>query len=389
MIEKRVDFLFILAGEIENGNSSKFTKFHNVMNTFKTNEIQQHALFNAFCTIGNALSDYTSHREITDNSGFYEALDKAADLSCSSNPWFTKDVINSALSGISVMLEKDKLRGWLQNYKGIPVSNPVRVFVIMAGNIPLVGFHDFLCVLMSGNSIAARLSSSDSHLLPKIADFLICHCPEVAEKISFPEGFPDDAKAVIATGSNNTGRYFKSYFGHLPHLFRGHRNAVALLHGNETDEELVRLGDDVFSYFGLGCRNVSLLLIPEGFDPTALLEKWKKFGELRIHNKYMNNYTYRKAIYLMNGDSYHDGEFLLLRKDENIASPLAVLHYKTYVSVQQALDFLSAHQNEIQCVITGDQTVINALPFGTAQFPGPADYADNVDTLHFLIHAAG
>lgn len=356
------------------------------MNTTLTNENQQQELINAFCALGNALKDYNSKREITDNGSFYDALDKAADMSCSNNPWFTKEVIASALHGISVMLEKDKLSRWLLNYRQIPVSKPGKVFVIMAGNLPLVGFHDFLCVLISGNSIAARLSSSDAQLLPVLADFLMHHCPGISEKISFPDGFPDDATAVIATGSNNTGRYFKSYFGHLPHIFRGHRNAVALIDGNETDEELARLGDDVFSYFGLGCRNVSLLLIPEGFNPSVLLAKWVKYGELSAHNKYMNNYTYRKAIYLMNGDAFYDGGFVLLREDDSIASPLAVLHFKTYTTIQHALDLLAERRSEIQCVIANDPAVKDALPFGTAQFPGPEDYADNVDTLHFLIN---
>jgi hypothetical protein len=177
---------------------------------------------------------------------------------------------------------------------------------------------------------------------------------------------------VIATGSDNTARYFEYYFRTKPHIIRKNRSSIAVLTGNETDDQLIALGKDVFSYFGLGCRNVSKLVVPEGYDFTRPLRLWEVYHDVSNHHKYVNNYDYNKSILLINGTHHFDNGFALLTPNEALVSPISVLYYAT--SADLASD-------KIQCIVGSGA---NYIPFGTTQEPTLTDYADNVDTLKFL-----
>ena len=253
------------------------------------------------------------------------------------------------------------------------------VAIIMAGNIPLVGFHDFLCVLLSGNKAVCKLSSDDKTLLPALGEHLISFVPEIKEDIMFTTGRIGPVDAVIATGSDNSLTYFESYFGKYPHIFRKNRTSVAVFSGNETEDEIKELGKDIFRYFGLGCRNVSHIILPTGFELPRFFEAIIDYGEIIHNNKYGNNYDYNKAVYLMNQHKLLDNNFVLLRESEELFSPLSMIHYHFYDDVSEVETYLKEHQEKIQ-VVVGD----NFLPFGQAQCPKLDDYADGVDVMRFL-----
>jgi hypothetical protein len=249
----------------------------------------------------------------------------------------------------------------------------------MAGNIPLVGFHDFLSTLISGNKIIAKTSSKDAELIIYISGVLCKINPEFGDFITFTEKTLTGFDAIIATGSNNSSRYFEYYFGKYPNIIRKNRNSVAIIAGDESAEELSELGKDIFSYFGLGCRNVSKLWLPAGYELTELTRHWEQFSDLVHHNGYANNYDFNKAVYIVNKNKFHDTGFLLLREEAAIASPVSVLHYEYYNSeytVKQQTEMLS---EKIQCIVGK-----NHVPFGMAQSPQLWDYADGIDTLEFL-----
>jgi hypothetical protein len=250
----------------------------------------------------------------------------------------------------------------------------------MAGNIPLVGFHDFLSVLISGNSIIAKTSSKDAELIIYLSEILCSINPGFRERIRFTDGLLTGFDAVIATGSDNSSRYFEYYFGKYPHIIRKNRNSIAVIDGTETDTELENLGIDIFSYFGLGCRNVSKAFLPEGYDFHTMIKNWDKFSDVINHNKFANNYDYNMAIYLVNKEKFLDTGYLLLKESTELSSPVSVLYYEFYNSVQTVSARINYLREKIQCV-TGK----NHLAFGKAQFPKLWDYADNIDTLDFLL----
>jgi hypothetical protein len=282
----------------------------------------------------------------------------------------------------SKALQKDTLEEWLVPYNLEDNPNEKNIGVIMAGNIPLVGFHDFLSVLISGHSVLAKLSSNDKTLLPYLAEKLIDIQPEFQSKINFIDQRLTGFDAVIATGSNNTARYFEYYFRDKPHIIRKNRNGVAILTGNETDEEIQSLGEDIFRYFGLGCRNVSKIFMPEDFELSRLFEGLKGFESYIHHNKYANNYDYNKAVYLMSEIKFHDNGFLMLKEDEGYASPIGVINYERYNKEYELKQKINQEKNNIQCTI-GKHKLCN-FEFGKAQTPGLSDYADGVDTINFL-----
>jgi hypothetical protein len=297
------------------------------------------------------------------------------------NPWFTPENVRQALLSIAEVLTADKLTKWTSAYPRLKESRrPVKVAVIMAGNIPLVGFHDFLSVLISGNNIIAKTSSKDSELIVFISNILCDINPGFRTKIEFSENIITGFDAVIATGSNNTSRYFEYYFGKYPSIIRRNRNSVAVLEGDESHEELVALGTDIFSYFGLGCRNVSKLLIPEGYDVKSLAGNWDNFSGLVKNNKYGNNYDFNKAVYLVNKDPFHDTGFVLLKEDVRLTSPVSVLHYSYYNSEYALKHQLDELNEQIQCIVGKKY-----IPFGKAQSPELWDYADETDTIEFLL----
>ncbi|TKB99331.1 acyl-CoA reductase [Pedobacter cryotolerans] len=301
-----------------------------------------------------------------------------------SNGWFTIDEVERAISSLAKMLNKKDLEQWFEN---ISISqNPKKVGLILAGNIPLVGFHDVLCVLATGNIAVIKMSSSDDKLLPALLKELISIEPAYASQIEYAERLKD-FDAIIATGSNNTSRYFDYYFSKVPNIIRKNRNSVAVLRGDETSEELENLGHDIFDYFGLGCRNVSKIHIPTGYDLKYFFEPIEKHQAIINHFKYNNNYDYNKSIYLVNGVKHFDNGFLLVKEDENFVSPLAVLFYEEYKNINFVEEKLITQEEQIQCVVTNLDLKINKekIGFGDSQNPKLWDYADNVNTVDFLL----
>lgn len=301
------------------------------------------------------------------------------------NPWFTNEYIKKALGAWCSELTIEKLNNWLINYQNIPQPKPKKVVIIMAGNIPLVGLHDLLSVLLCGHKAIVKLSGDDNVLMKWAIENLVRLAPELSTQIEITEErLPKDFDAVIATGSNNTNRYFEYYFKNKSSLLRKSRTSVAVLTGKETQEDLHKLGEDIFTYFGLGCRNVSKIYLPEGYDIATFYEGIVDFYEHINHNKYANNYTYHKAIFLMNLTQHFDNNFLLLKEDKAIASPLGVLFYEYYSDINELAQTLALQKENIQCVVS--KVAINdSLPLGKAQQPELTDYADGVDTVKFLM----
>jgi hypothetical protein len=257
---------------------------------------------------------------------------------------------------------------------------PKTVAIICAGNIPMVGWHDVFCTLLCGHSALVKLSSDDAQLMPAAIVVLEKFWPEVTDLVKYAHGKMENFDAVIATGSNNTGRYFEHYFSSYPHIIRKNRNSVAILNGTETPEELQELGKDIFAYFGLGCRNVTKIYMPEGYDINKVFEGIYSFHPIVNHNKYANNYDYNKAVWLLNQEDLLENGFILFRKDKGIASPTGSMYYEYYADETELRKELAEKAEQIQCIVSK-----NDIPFGQAQNPGLADFADNVDTMEFLI----
>ncbi len=307
----------------------------------------------------------------------YEFLKNAIIKAKIHNPWFTEDSVNEAFLGFSAWLDENQLSRWVSQYQFTQI--PKKVAIIMAGNIPMVGFHDLISVFLSGHKVVAKLSSNDKILIPVLIEILSSFNEKVNDWIELTEEKLPRFDAVIATGSDNSATYFQSYFGKYPHIIRKNRTSVAILTGNETKEELNLLGKDIFTFYGLGCRNVSKILIPKDFDLDVFFEAIYDYGDIIYHNKYANNYDYNKAVYLMNLIEILDNNFLILKEDEGLHSPLGVLFYQRYQTEQDIRNYLNVNKDNIQAIIGK-----NYIPFGQAQCPALNDYADGVDTMAFL-----
>jgi len=295
------------------------------------------------------------------------------------NPWFTPEFIDYAVHRIVTQyLDPQKLQEWTAHYHLDEPAKLSSVGIVMAGNIPLVGFNDFLCVLMSGHRALVKLSAKDDTLLPFLAEKLVEIEPAISEKIQFAENLKN-CDAYIATGGSQSARYFEKYFAAYPHIIRKNRTSVAVLDGTETTADLEKLADDIHLYFGLGCRNVTKIFVPKGYDFIPLLEAFNRYLYMRDHYKYANNYDYQLSILLLNNRYYMTNGSTLLTEQENIFSPISVLHYEYYDKKEELLLHLSK-QTDIQC-IAGK----SFLPFGTTQQPGLFTYADGVDTMQFLL----
>ena len=301
------------------------------------------------------------------------------------NAWFTPESVLKAVTSIGQMLNAVDLEKWLADYKLDTHPTAKKVGLILAGNIPLVGFHDTLCVLITGNYALIKASSQDARLIKYILQMLVEIEPSFKDQYSFVDRLTD-FDAVIATGSNNTSRYFDYYFGKVPNIIRKNRNSVALLTGNETSEQLFELGHDIFDYFGLGCRNVSKLMVPKGYNFNSFFEAIEIYNPIINHNKYNNNYGYNRSIYLVGSEQHLDNGFLLLKENSSLVSPLAVMFYETYEDLQSAQAQLAAESEQIQCVVTTASLNISnqVVEFGQSQQPALWDYADGVDTMAFL-----
>jgi hypothetical protein len=301
------------------------------------------------------------------------------------NGWFTEDNVRNAIVAIGESLEEDKINRWLEPYRDLLLKDAKRktVGIVMAGNVPAVGFHDFLCVLMSGNKFLGRMSSDDNKLIPAIAGILIEIEPGFKDYIEFTEERLQNFDAIIATGSNNTSRYFDYYFGKYPNIIRKNRNGVAVLTGAESDKELQKLGQDIFQYFGLGCRSISKLFVPDGYDFTRLFDALSEYKNITRHHKYNNNYDYYRSIYLLNKVDHFDNGFLMIKEEAGYASPPSVLYFEYYDDLPGLLKKLNKEQDSIQCVVGNPEA--GQIPFGNAQKPELWDYADGVDTMDFLL----
>jgi hypothetical protein len=326
-------------------------------------------------------------RQLEGEDEYLEALMRRAQFH---NPWFTIENQRLALNAIATAyLRQDKLEGWLAAYPDHEPDKPLTIGLIMAGNIPLVGMHDLLCVFLAGHRALIKLSDKDPYLPPYLLKLLAriepraAECFQTAERLS---GFD----AVIATGSDNSARYFHAYFGKYPHIIRGNRNGVAVLDGRETREQLSALGKDVFQYFGLGCRNVSKLYVPKGYDFHSLLEALHEYREIILHEKYKNNFDYNYALCALNKQAHMANSCIILMESADPRSRIGMLHYEYYEDPTTLERALLQRQSEIQCVVAGRPwPPLPTYPFGQAQSPGLGDYADGVDTMAFLTGLMG
>lgn len=302
----------------------------------------------------------------------------------SRNTWFTEENVSCALNGIITMLQEQYLREWLYPYHLKQVT-PKKVGVVMAGNIPMVGFHDFLSVLISGHYLMGKLSSSDDMLMKRLANMLIGIEPAFASCIEFVD-LLKEADAIIATGSDNTARYFEYYFANRPHIIRKNRSSIGILTGHEETDDLKALGEDIFRYYGLGCRNVSKVLVPEGYVFNRFFEANQHRENIQDHHKYQNNYDYNKSILLVNRVPHLDNGFMLVQQSERLVSPISVLFYDTFSSLTDLRQKLQEVKDKTQVLVSAHGWFEGSIPFGEAQSPMVWDYADGVDTMKFLQH---
>ncbi|MBO0947574.1 acyl-CoA reductase [Fibrella forsythiae] len=333
----------------------------------------------AFVTLGDVLRDPARRAD----------REEAAYRANSKNNWFNPENVQRALDAIADrMLTREALTEWTSHYPTEP-ANPRWIGVVMAGNIPAVGFHDMLCVLISGHYLLAKLSSLDELLMRYLIHTLKEVEPAFAERVKIVDRL-NDADAYIATGSDNTARYFTYYFAKKPNIIRHNRSSVGVLTGDETTDQLALLGDDILTYFGLGCRNVSTLFVPDDYDGlpysfTPLLKTLEpRSTEFLSQHKYSNNYDYNRSIYLVNRVDHLDNGFLMITEQPGLVSPISVVFYQKYHDLAHLKALLAAYADKIQVVASANGWYSGSVPFGQTQFPGLMDYADGVDTMAFL-----
>jgi len=341
---------------------------------------------NAFIKLGIFLNQFSRNKieqqdDILYNDLFFDPFKLQIKRAKESNGWFTEDNILYAFENWSNTLTESNLNNWVSSYS-LEKTTVKTVAIVMAGNIPLVGFHDFLSVLLSGNKVIVKQSSNDKHFLPLIAKYLEHVEPQFKGTMQFTEEKLSGFDAAIATGSNNTARYFEYYFGKYPNIIRKNRNTVAVLTGNESHEELKKLGEDIFRYFGLGCRSVSKLFVPKNYDFDQLFKAIYDYGDIINYIKYQNNYDYNKTVYLMSEFNLLENGFLMLKEDASYSSPIATLFYEYYEDLASLQQKLVMDADNIQCIVSN--TIKNAVPLGQTQQPALTDYADGVDTMAFL-----
>ncbi|MFD0799498.1 acyl-CoA reductase [Maribacter chungangensis] len=342
----------------------------------------------AFVKLGEFLGEFckcidSKTVSLTVDSAWFEKFKDVITTSHHHNGWFTKANVLHALRSWSVALSVENLERWLTHYD-LSNNRSKRVALVLAGNIPMVGFHDLLTVLVTGNTAVVKLSSNDTLLLPLLVEYLTEIHPGFKDKVVFTKDRLTHFDAVIATGSNNTARYFEYYFGKKPNIIRKNRNAVAVLTGNETKEQLTALADDIFRYYGLGCRSVSKLFVPKGYDFDSFFKAQIGYDQIIKQHKYANNYDYNKAVYLMSEFKFLDNGFLMVKEDAGYASPIATVFYEEYEMQDDVKTKISADKEHIQCVVSKG-LFTDEVPFGKTQSPELWDYADGIDTVEFLL----
>ncbi|MGJ8685527.1 MAG: acyl-CoA reductase [Nonlabens sp.] len=347
----------------------------------------------AFAKAGKLLSSYLK-KEQTDANTIIEAAFYRAQ---SKNSWFTDENLNHALEQWSQALSHQALEEWTKPYHLENIS-PKVVAIITAGNLPLVGFHDVLSVIITGHHAMIKNSGNDDVLTPLLLRLATDELPELSQSYSYNDGMLKGFDAVIATGSNNTARYFEYYFGTKPHIIRKNRNSIAVLTGTETLKHMEALSEDVFRYFGLGCRSVSHLMVPRGYNFDLFFNGMFVQKELIKNEKYLNNYDYNKAVYLMSDFDLLDNEFLLIKEEnDSYTSPIAALGYSYYDDIKDVANQLKTDADKLQCIVAqgdaaqiiksqlGELSAPAVVNFGTTQCPLLNDYADGVDTVDFLL----
>lgn len=343
-------------------------------------EIIEKEQVSKFSEILNELAAIADTENTADSFGTYTSFNDTINSSTALNPWFTRENICQALQGLSYMLRPEALEKWLNSYDFSQVQSPKRVGLILAGNIPMVGFHDIFSVAIAGHKPVVKLSSQDKLLLPAIFKLFYASTGVKGFNIEWIEEKLPAVDAVIATGSNNTSRYFEYYFGKYPNIIRKNRSSVAILTGDESETDLKRLGADIFSFFGLGCRNVSKLYVHRDFDIDRFFKGIYDYHDIVNHHKYANNYDYFRALWMMNQEDLLDNGFMILRPSTALASPIATVFYERYDDINAVREQLEQQREEIQCIVS-----LEDVPFGESQHPELWDYADGVDTMEFLL----
>ena len=311
------------------------------------------------------------------------AFEKTIQQGKLNNPWFTDQNMKVNLSYWAEKLNKYDLTQWMNNYDTMNVSSK-SVAIIMAGNIPLVGFHDFLSVFLCGHNSIIKLSSNDKHILPFLTNLMISINNELSKKIIYIEGKLQGYDAVIATGSNNTSRYFEYYFKNKKSIIRKNRNSIAVLDGSENEDDLSLLGDDIFTYFGLGCRSISKLYVPENYCFDLFFNSIFKWNDLINSHKYANNYDYNKAIYLMSEYKFLDNGFFIIKEGSELHSPISTINYEFYNDISTLKQKIKDDEKDIQCIVSNTE-IENKINFGETQKPSLSQYADNIDVVEFLL----
>jgi hypothetical protein len=343
---------------------------------------------NAFVKLGDFLSQFSNEiiekkENIEYNELFFNGFKNQLKLAEEDNGWFSKENLAFAINGWVELLKPHIFNKWLSPYS-INIKEPKRVAIIMAGNIPLVGFHDFLSVLITGHKALVKQSSNDKHLLPYLAKYLEYVEPSFKGFITFSENKLENFDAVIATGSNNTARYFEYYFKDKPSIIRNNRNSVAVLNGNESLEDMQALSNDILRYYGLGCRNVSKLYVPKNYNFDLFFEGIYHWHPIIEKKKYANNYDYNKAVYLMSEFDMLENGFLMIKEDKSAVSPIATVFYEYYENETHLKEKLLREKDSIQCIVSKG-FIENEIAFGNTQKPQLWDYADDVDSIEFLL----
>jgi hypothetical protein len=320
------------------------------------------------------------------NEYFLEGLHQVIREAELYNNWFTPENVHYAFAQWSDALTESNLHQWVNRYPMDHFENEESrtIAVVMAGNIPLVGFHDFLSILISGHKILVKPSADDNKILPYLAQVLVAIERNFAERISFAEGKITDFDAVIATGSDNSARYFDYYFGKYPHIIRKNRTSVAVLNGKEDEPTLVKLGEDIFRYFGLGCRNVSKIYIPKDYDLDRLFKAFYGYSGVIDNKKYGNNYDYNRAVLMMEKEDFLENGFMIIKKSEALHAPVSVVYVEEYDAIDVLSAKLEQDQDKLQCVVSEIPEFKESITFGTTQQPHLWDYADGIDTIRFL-----
>ena len=342
----------------------------------------------AFVQLGAFLKQFTQqpyqqNPDVLFNDAFFEPFVSLIHQLHESNSWFKREQLEFAFKSWSDALTKDNLTKWISAYD-LKEEKLKTIGLILAGNIPMVGFHDILSVLISGNKALIKLSSNDALLIPFLLKYLSTVRPQFKDRFEITKDKLENFDAVIATGSDNTARYFDYYFGKYPNIIRKNRNSVAVLNGSESKEDLIALSEDIFRYYGLGCRNVSKLFVPKDYNFDNFFEGMFSQKDIIDDDKYANNYDYNKAVFLMSNFKLLDNGFMTIKEDTSYTSPISSVFYEFYDDVNAVKERLNIDKDKIQCIVS-NQIIENSLPFGSTQKPQLWEYADNVDTMDFLL----